>query len=627
MSREVVRWLTQIEFMLKTQLEFENGLWSQRDNFREKLLKFLSEKCELCKNQTKLVKQATAVDDIRLQIAIIVRYAEELKKLAGKMETLSSFFSEENPFASEHGCKRQSPTTESVGAARNINKRAKVSSAVSSKESRKVGNADSSLDALNQPVASVESIQSLTDLVTLLETAFVQSVENLGLRASELEVMCLELQRELKFEEMKDVLDTLKNLTCLESLTKTTFTERYKSATSSAGNMLASESRNFEALIRAEEMQRALQILDTVRTMLVLKDDLPQVEAEYLRLNSVFQEKTSKFKATMNELLEGKHFEKLARLLRGHGQLDGSQRDLDGAQQQLEEFFKIRFESGWSSIKCITPTKRIPDQKIYDLSLVIKDFKDARGLFEIFGEQNRFIEWDEMLIRKLLSKAKSIAEFAGTSIDNFDFQGHYDCSSYLEALQIILPVVDDIGQYLADMDEAMRQRINGLEAELIGAIERVEARTVDKILNGLKGGFQTGGETANVAGRKLNAEYERLQSVLESSLKDLCATIQRSLDAYEIREAHENLKKFRSLVVSQAVQGTEYNRGLLEKFSSEMDEIKKEILTPRLLTEDPEKICRCLQGFKDVDYRWASIAHAPFSLIFISIPCVYWSVT
>ena len=55
--------------------------------------------------------------------------------------------------------------------------------------------------------------------------------------------------------------------------------------------------------------------------------------------------------------------------------------------------------------------------------------------------------------------------------------------------------------------------------------------------------------------------------------------------------------------MSEAVKGTQYNGDRLSKFVSEMDEIKQDILTPRLLTEDPEKISRCLEGFKEVDSR------------------------
>ena len=145
----------------------------------------------------------------------------------------------------------------------------------------------------------------------------------------------------------------------------------------------------------------------------------------------------------------------------------------------------------------------------------------------------------------------------------------------------------------------MQRRIEGLEVELIAAIEKTEPRIMDKIFNGLKRGI----ELNNIAGKKLDEECDRLQTVLEDHLKELFAAIQRSLDDYEIREAHKNLDKLRILLVSEAAKGTIYNGDRVSKFVSEMDEIKQEILTPRLLTEDPEKISRCLEGFKEVDSR------------------------
>ena len=145
----------------------------------------------------------------------------------------------------------------------------------------------------------------------------------------------------------------------------------------------------------------------------------------------------------------------------------------------------------------------------------------------------------------------------------------------------------------------MLQRIDGLETEVCAAIERTEYRVLDKIFNGLKRGL----EVNIVAGRALDREYEHLQDVLEHHLKQLCGRIQEFLNNYEIKQAHMSLQNFRSLLVAEAVRATEYNSDKLARFQSEMDEIKQEILTPRLVTEDPEKISLCLEGFKEVDRR------------------------
>ena len=196
----------------------------------------------------------------------------------------------------------------------------------------------------------------------------------------------------------------------------------------------------------------------------------------------------------------------------------------------------------------------------------------------------------------------NISQHGETCIRNLDLKGFDTSICHLESLQLIQLVTEDIGILIEERTGEMFARIDGLPRELDAALERLEFRSVDKIFNGLKRGL----ELTTLAGKELDKEYENLQLSLELYLRTLCASIQRSLDVYEIREAHRNLERFRSLLVAEAVRGTEYNNDRLGKFQSEMDEIKQEILTPRLLTEDPERINLCLEGFKEVDHRSVS---------------------
>ena len=621
--KELAKLLIQIEFMLRTRLDFENELYSFRDEFRTSLLRFFSDKFDWCDNQTRRVDRLEVVDEIKLHLALLKTYSDEFTKLSERGVALSEFFSAESSIY-EPEC-YQSPAASSapdMSEARTVRRQSRTAVlpvsggmclfrgildlASDGVESGPAQDGNASCVGMKETPytnGSIESVSAIEDLTRLLKTALTLSVDNLRSRAMEVEETCLEQLQMLKFEDAKHLFALLSSFGRLEFLVEDTLTDRYKSAVSNAKNMLSNISDTFDSLIRSEEMEKALTAVNTVRSMLVLKDDVPAVEEVYRRLNSEFQQKTSNFNATMNELLECKNFQKMTKLLRGHGQLENAvpaaRHEFHSAHQQLAEFFKLRYESGWSIIQSIVPTKRLADHKLSELREVIKDFTDARPVFEIFSAHSQFTEWEETLIRTLRSRAAAIAQHADTCTRNLDFRGYDGCVSYLELLQVFSLVAEDISQNIMEMDTKMQRRIEGLEVELVAAIDRNEPRVMDKIFNGLKRGL----DMNNIAGKKLDEEYEQLQTVLEHHLKDLCTAIQRSLDNYEIREAHENLEKFRSLLVSEAVKGTQYNGDRLSKFVSEMDEIKQDILTPRLLTEDPEKISRCLEGFKEVDSR------------------------
>ena len=627
--KELAKSLIQIEFMLSIPLDFDNRLWEHRDEFRARLLQSFSDKCEWCHDQTKRVDNIAVVDEIQERLTLLEMYSKEFIKLSGRGDTLSFFFSSGNPSPSRseiNAASFQSPAASSasqMSEARTVVRQARTAASTVSRGvsmvrgilnfagvsvgSEPAQHFDACCDAVEGPLSdssrSFESVCAIEDLTRLLEMTLAQSFDNLRSRARELEATCLLQQQALKFEEVKHLFSLLLSFGRLEMLTQETFTERYKSAVSNARNMLTNISDTFDSLIRVEEMEKALEAVKTVRSMLVLKDDVPPVEEVYRRLNTEFQQKTSNFNATLNELLESKNFQKMARLLRGHGQLEHAvptaRHEFDSAQQQLAEFFKVRYESGWSSIQSIVPTKRLADHKLSELREVIKDFTDAGSVFEIFGVHNQFTEWQDMLNRSLRSKVAGIVQHAETCTRNLDFRGYDGCVCHLESLQVVALVADEISKNITEMDISMQRRIEGLEVELIAAIEKTEPRIMDKIFNGLKRGI----ELNNIAGKKLDEECDRLQTVLEDHLKELFAAIQRSLDDYEIREAHKNLDKLRILLVSEAAKGTIYNGDRVSKFVSEMDEIKQEILTPRLLTEDPEKISRCLEGFKEVDSR------------------------
>jgi hypothetical protein len=438
----------------------------------------------------------------------------------------------------------------------------------------------------------------------VLEVAFARALANLTARAADLEEVCMQQQSDGNFEEVERSLVVLSSFNRLEPVTQVNFAQHYKSAVSCARNLLSQQSSLFDSLIRNDEMEKAVNVLSTVRKMLVLKDHLQYVEEAYMRINGAFQEKTSKFGAVMNELLECKNFHKMSKLLRGHGQLEESaapraRHEFDSAQQQLAEHFKIRFESGWASIQSMVPTKRLADHKLNELRDVFKEFADAKPVFDNFGQRNQFTDWLDVLERGLKSKVSNILKHADECIGNLDLRGYDGCINYLESVQVVSLVAENISTSISELEIKMQQRLEGLENELLAVIERVEPRAMDKIFNGLKRGM----EVTCVSGKKVEEEYERLQTVLESCLKELCCTIQKSLDDYDIKEAHGQLEKFRSLLVSEAVKGSFYNSDKLGKYQAEMDEIKQEILTPRLLTEDPERISRCLEGFKEVDNR------------------------
>ncbi len=55
--------------------------------------------------------------------------------------------------------------------------------------------------------------------------------------------------------------------------------------------MLPEQSTAFDCAIRVDAMEEALQVVNTVRSMLVLKDDVPPIEEVFSRANSVFLEK------------------------------------------------------------------------------------------------------------------------------------------------------------------------------------------------------------------------------------------------------------------------------------------------------------------------------------------------
>ena len=624
--KEFMRMLTLIEFMLSIKLEFDTGLSLHRENMKSTMMLFFNQKCKWCLEISQSMDDPGHVDELQSMLLLLKAFSDEFKKLAGRGENLPLLLSEVSPGinpsppSSSSQAMSEAPTiprrTRNAAslAERGLNMvRSKLNfwaveggpalaSEPSSDSEGRVS--EGTRDCLDSITLHAGMLRSTEDVNNVLEAAFSQSLENLGARATDLEASCLEQLGEANFEEVERLLIILSSFGRLESMADLTFSQHYKSAVSGAHNVLSKQSESFDALIRGDEMEKAVSIVNTIRNMLILKEHLPYVEEVYRRINSAFLEKTSQFGATMNELLESKNFLKMARLLRGHGQLETAlprtRHEFDSAQQQLAEYFRVRFEGGWSSIQSMVPSKRVADHKLSELRDVFKEFFDARPVFDNFGLNNQFTEWSDTLVRNLNVKVVNIAQHAEACVGNLDIRAYDVCINYLESIQVISVVAEIISNFISELDAKMRHKIESLEGELLAAIDRVEPRFMDKIFNGLKRGM----EVNKTCGKQLDEEYERLQTIMESRLRELCCLIQKSLDEYEIKEAHKNLEKFRTLLVSEAVKGTLYNGDKLSKFQSEMDEIKQEILTPRLLTEDPEKISRCLEGFKEVDSRY-----------------------
>ncbi len=76
----------------------------------------------------------------------------------------------------------------------------------------------------------------------------------------------------------------------LESLALAPLTDHYRSVVSSVRSLLSEQSDAFDRAIRANAMAEALKVVNTARSMLVLKDHVPPIEEVLRRVNSVFHE-------------------------------------------------------------------------------------------------------------------------------------------------------------------------------------------------------------------------------------------------------------------------------------------------------------------------------------------------
>ena len=134
----------------------------------------------------------------------------------------------------------------------------------------------------------------------------------------------------------------------------------------------------FDIAIRSDRMENAVHLLATVRNMLVLAEHIESVEDVHRRLNAAFQQKTSQFAATVNSLLECKNIKELASLINRHRELQHelptAQHEVDSATVQLADFFKLRLENTWTAIQSISSTTPLADQRLNEMSDVMKDF-------------------------------------------------------------------------------------------------------------------------------------------------------------------------------------------------------------------------------------------------------------
>ncbi len=606
--KELARSLSKIEFMLSTKLNFDNELLFNCAHLKATVLTCFGEKCDRCLEHTRSASNVNDIDQIQADLSLLKIHADECRKLTGRGETLRLLFSVDNRASNQDGTNRNQVSSEQVkGKARTASKQWRAKSSASGLQAwcGVVGSSSASDTCSTGKGEGRRSIGSLEELAGMLETVIAQAISNLVTRSEELELRCANLLNEAKFEELRPWLELLSSFKVLEPLAQAPLTDRYQAAVSSVRSMLSELGTTFEDAIRANNMEQASKVVITVRNMIVLKDHVPPIEEVLRRVNSGFHEKTSSFQQTMNELLETKHYSHMSKLLVGHSQLvftmPSARHELDCAQQQLADFFKIRFDNGWSTIQSIVPTKRMPDHKVKELAEITKNFTDAQQVFEVLTEQ-KFKEWTDLLTKTLLVKIVNIVQHGENCIHNLDIRGFDGCVQYLESLQVVSLVAEVIGDSMNQMDSSMQKRIEGLDREVCTAIERTEYRVLDKIFNGLKRGLEVNN---TVAGKALDYEYEHLQEVLEKDLKKLCAEIRKFLDNHKIKEAHTSIDKFKSLLVSEAVRATEYNRDTLAKFQSDMDEIKQEVMSLRMVTEDPETINICLEGFKEIDNRWA----------------------
>ena len=232
------------------------------------------------------------------------------------------------------------------------------------------------------PAVSPQLISSLQpprrhDLVSTLQTT------NILQRAVKLERLCQHLLGERNFAELEKSLSTLSSFGRLESIVQVdpssyTLLSHYKSAEACVRKVLSECSDAFDIAIRSDRMENAVHLLATVRNMLVLAEHIESVEDVHWRLNAAFQQKTSQFAATVNSLLECKNFKELASLINRHRELQHelptAQHEVDSATVQLADFFKLRLENTWTAIQSISSTTPLADQRLNEMSDVMKDF-------------------------------------------------------------------------------------------------------------------------------------------------------------------------------------------------------------------------------------------------------------
>ena len=278
-------------------------------------------------------------------------------------------------------------------------------------------------------------------------------------------------------------------------------------------------------------------------------------------------------------------------------------------------------DSGWEEDACMPAcrSKPLPESKATELAEIMKEFVLAESLFIVLDEQvNMFTKWLQHLRISIDGKFRVVVQQCERCISMLDFRSFYTCMGLMESLQWVPSIEDEVARRISDLNSEMSSKIDSLRDDIERAIENCEFRRIDKVFQGLGRGVDQG----CVAGKHLDDEYEALQTLLEHKLRTLCATIQSSLDSYEIKDAHFALEKFRSLLVSETVQRTEFNEVCRKRFQDEIDEIKKEILTPRRLREDPTMICRCLEGFKQVPQHKRIHAWCMYSVVCIHV-CIH----
>eukprot|EP00961_Rhodomonas_salina_P220485 2980761-Rhodomonas_salina.1 len=456
---------------------------------------------------------------------------------------------------------------------------------------------------------TVAKVSCFEDLIGSLQEAAHAAVQELSRWKNESKARFQEHIALDAFREANILLQSIKDFEPLETQTKIGFGEACTDMVTCAQNHTATRQQIFNQSMSVNDLQSANGMLQTVRAMLVLQQDVAVVQPAVEQLSAAFYEKTSRFKLEVTSFLAAGNFKELAMLLAGHKSLAASteamSKEFIETQELLGDHWKCKFEVGMEVAHGICHDKAMSETRLLELAAVIREFSNAKCVFRVLDDEHGCIERLQTLKACVRRKIEAAVLHGRRSVHLLDIRAYSLVADILRSLKIVQGDTGDIEffeieEHLSTLQTDFTKRVEELPTDVSMAFEAGNSRQLDKVLTQLR----TSLELAGGSGLQVTVAdaFERVEVLVDNSMQELSQAIDASLSAYDVETATIKMKLFKKLLRSEDIRPSWAEQS--EEYDERMGWIKDEIVHPQVLKRSPEKVQACLRGFRQVNFSF-----------------------